>query len=108
MQKTIASGAALTGAISLDRNTILGIGIPATWTAATLTFQASMDNVTFYDMRNAEGTELEVPVTAGDWIAFNPDDLRSPLYVKIRSGTSAVPVNQAADRVLDVAIGRAT
>ena len=106
MQKTIPNGEALTSAINLDRNTMLGIGIPDPWTAAVLTFQASMDNSTFYDMRNAEGTEFEVPVTAGDWIAFHPDDFRSPLYVKIRSGTSAAPVNQGADRELAIAIGK--
>ena len=106
MQRTIANGASLTSAIQLDRNTVLGIGIPDPWTAADLSFQGSMDNSTFYDMRNAAGSELVVPVTAGDWIAFDPDDLRSPLYIKIRSGTSAAPVNQGGARVLDVAIGR--
>ena len=106
MQKTIANGASLTSAIHLDRNTVLGIGIPASWTAADLTFQGSMDNVTYYDLRNAAGVELQVPVTAGDGISFHPDDFRAWLYLKIRSGTSATPVNQGADRVLDVAIGR--
>lgn len=108
MQKTIANGASLTSAIQLDRNTLLGIGFPAAWTTADLTFQASLDNVTFYDMRNASGGELTVPsasVVAGDWIAFSPDDFRSALFLKIRSGTSATPVNQGADRVLALAIG---
>ncbi len=104
--KTIASGQAITSAINLDRNTLGGIGIPGTWTAADLTFEVSMDGTTFFDMRNAAGAEVQVPVTAGDWVSFDPDDFAAPLYVKIRSGTSATPVNQGADRVLTYSVIR--
>jgi hypothetical protein len=104
--KTIASGQSLTGAINLDRNTLGAVGIPDPWTAADLTFQASMDGTTFFDMRNAAGVELQVPVTAGDWISFDLEDFAAPLEIKIRSGTSGTPVNQGADRVLTYSIVR--
>lgn len=120
---SIASGSALSGAISLDTisgvpetyNAVSqklgmrlgGIIMPAAWTAASLTFQVSADGVTFNDLRDKYDSEIAVTVNANnaylldlaDWITFP--------WLKIHSGTSATPVNQAATRTLTLLL-RAT
>ena len=42
----IAAGTALSGPVPLGALTLVGISMPAAWTAAPLTFQVSPDGVT--------------------------------------------------------------
>ena len=95
---TIANGASLSGAVDLAGKTLLGIIMPATWTAANLTFQVSTDGITYYDLYDNIGTEKTILSASNRFIFTVPADWVGVRYVKVRSGTAGTPVNQAAAR----------
>ena len=95
---TILSGQSLSASFNLGGRIIAGAFVPSAWTAAVVTFQASWDNVTFSDVQTAAGAEYSLTATAGKYLAADPVMFYGVNFVKVRSGTSAAPVNQAADR----------
>lgn len=106
---TIANGASVTstggpvgdGVIDLRKKSLVGIQMPAAWTAANLTFSASMDGgVTFNDLYDDSGTERTVTAAAGRSITLDPMRFLGCTHLKIRSGTSAAAVNQGAARTI--------
>lgn len=99
---TIASGAALSAAVNLDTTNLVAIQMPATWTTANLTFQASYDGTTFNDVYDSSGTELSVTAAASQYITLTPADFAGMKIIKIRSGTTGAPVNQGGDRTLQL------
>lgn len=103
---TIASGASLSGAISmhLDQNPQVPVALemPATWTAAGLTFQASYDGVTYNNVYDDGGTELTLTVSSSRHVTLEPRYFVGIRYLKVRSGTSGTPVNQGGDRDINV------
>lgn len=107
---TIANGAALSGAINLTKiNTaydlrLFGIQMPAEWTTANLTFQVSLDGTTYTNMYLDDGTEYQASVAASSFVVVPIDKFCGVPFLKIRSGTSGTPVNQAADRFLTLAL----
>lgn len=90
----IAAGQALSSAVPLGEKTLVGILVPANWTAASLTFQASTDDVNFFELVDGAGNPMSFTVAAGQIIAVDPTKWRGITNVKIRSGTSGAPVNQ--------------
>lgn len=98
LQVTIANGASLSNGIDIGTKTLLAIHMPALWTAANLTFQASEDGVTYDDLYDGVGTEKTIVVGATRYIYLTPADWVGVPYLKIRSGTASVPVNQGAAR----------
>lgn len=103
---TIASGASLSAAVHLAAGMLLGVILPAVWTAANLTLQASADGVTYADVYDKAGNEVTITAAASRCITLDPWDFAGVRYLKIRSGTASVPVNQAADRSLTLLVGR--
>lgn len=82
----------------------VAIAIPAGWQAADITFQASADGTTWYNLHES-GSDTEVTVQAGaeKFITFSTaarDQLASVRYLKIRSGTSGTPVDQTGSPTL--------
>lgn len=103
----IASGTALSDSIDLGNGSLIGIIIPNVWTAANLTFEAyKADSTTLVNCYTSDGTELTYTAAASRWIIAKPTDFAGIQKFKIRSGTSGTPVNQAADRLLYLAIRR--
>lgn len=106
---TIASGASLSGAVSLGNLSLVGIIMPAAWTAADITFQVTPDGTNYYELNYTDGTAanavaavtIKTP-TASLFIAIDPDQMRGVSHVKVRSGTSGSAVVQAADRDIQV------
>lgn len=106
---TIANGTALSPEVNVNQKRIVGIRMSAGWTAGAITFQALIDEPAalpkapvFGNVVDAAGAEISLATpTAGTYMAL-PDTLAllGLGRIKIRSGTSGVPVNQAADRVL--------
>lgn len=100
---TIANGASLSGEVDLEGQAIQAIQMPAAWTAASLTFTASSaSGGTFDPVHDDGGTEVTITAAAArmiglDAIARELDGLR---FIKVRSGTTATPVNQGAERIL--------
>jgi tryptophanyl-tRNA synthetase len=98
---TIPSGTAIMAAgVNLGGATLIGIVLPAAWTAANLTFTASVDDSTYNEVTDSAGTAVSVTAAAARYIPINPATLPGLQYLKVRSGTAGVPVNQAADRIL--------
>lgn len=93
----IASGQSLSQAMLIPGR-LTGIQMPSSWTTANLTFQGSLDGVTFTNIYDAFGNEVTVDAAASELITI--DDLQSQTYLKVRSGTSGTPVTQGAARVL--------
>jgi hypothetical protein len=86
--------------------------MPAAWTAADLTFQASPDGgLTFDELNTADGVAADAaaPVqvhtpAASQFIGIDPAKFRGFNCIKVRSGTVGTPVNQVAQAVLTLAI----
>lgn len=100
---TIASGAAVSGILSVWPNAVNAILMPAAWTAASLTFQGSMDGVNFFDLYNDSGVEYVIPALVSQSIILNVP-LTFP-YLIVRSGTTGTPVNQGAARNISLICG---
>lgn len=97
---TIANGQSLSEAVNLGGYVLVGIHMPAAWTAASLTLQGSAAGATFGNVFDDEGTELEVDAAASRYIPLGPEKTCSLAHVKVRSGTSGSPVNQEGARTL--------
>lgn len=99
---TIANGASLSGALNLENRTAVAIIMPAAWTAASITFQASVDGTNYYNVYTTSA-ELSATVAASYFVVLpKTTGLEAVRYIKIRSGTSGTPVNQLADRIITV------
>jgi hypothetical protein len=100
---TIANGASLSDVVEVGEGVVVGFLVP-TFTAAVLTFQGSDDGVTFKDLKDAAAAEVQVASSTGDIHVAAPAALNSAAFIKVRSGTSAAPVNQGAQRLIKVII----
>ena len=104
---TIAINESLSDGIDLKGGSVVRIGMPAAWTAADLTFQISDDGGTTY--RNVYwdwGPEMVVDAAASITIELSPFvKLNRIDYIKVRAGTAAVPVAQAAARSILLVVG---
>ena len=93
----IANGASLSGAVDLNRRGIAGLIMPAAWTTAAITFQVSVDGITYVNLYDTNG-EASLPATtvvaASRAIMLDPRAFVGCRYVKVRSGTSGSPVTQ--------------
>ena len=100
MKFTIASGASLSDAVDLAGFSYFALEMPAEWTAANLTLQAMGPSGTYRDVYDDGGNEVTITAAANRVIAISTSQLKiKPLTkVKFRSGTSSIPVNQAAAR----------
>lgn len=98
---TIANGASVSGTIDLMRTAIVGFVAPAAWTTAALNLEVSTDGSSWssavYDAYGSPTGSLSALV-AGAAYAVDMVSLLPFRYVRLRSGTSASPVNQAAQR----------
>jgi hypothetical protein len=99
---TIANGASLSAEVALGEKTLVGIVMPAAWDAAGLTFQASQDDVTFSELQDGSGAAISFTVSAGIFVAVDPTRWRGITGIKVRSGTSGAPVNQTAQRTIQL------
>lgn len=101
----IANGESLSTAVDLtDSLVLVGLQMPAAWTAAGITLQASVDGITYGDLKDYAGNEYSLVVTADDYLYLDPAELVSIRYLKVRSGTSGTPVNQAAERTITLLV----
>jgi hypothetical protein len=101
----IANGASLSEAVDMGGTTLVGIQMPATWTAADLTMQAAANGTTYGNVFDAAGAELEIAADASIFIRLDPAVMAPFSHVKIRSGTAGSPVNQGGARELTL-VGR--
>ena len=95
---TIANGASLSDAIDLGGTSLTGLLLPATWTTADITVQASVDGNAFVNVYNDLGGETLIKAAASRLVTLDPAQFMGFSHVKLRSGTSGTPVNQASER----------
>jgi hypothetical protein len=107
---TIPAGGSLTnptanGPMNLNDQQIVRIWAPNAWTAAVLTFQGSPNGVNWDDLVDQAGAVVSLPLvgaTDGFERAFTvPREWTlGAKFIRFRSGTSALPVNQVAARLI--------
>ena len=98
---TISSGTSLSAAVDLGPNRAFAVVMPASWTAANLTFQGSVDGITYNNLYDDTGTEVTITAAASQYIVLSsPAKILGLRWIKVRSGTNGTPVNQGADRAL--------
>jgi hypothetical protein len=103
---TIANGASLSGAVDLGPELRAAlIQMPGDWAAADLTFQASVDGTTFWNL-HVDSSDTEVTVQAGEdrTIVLPKTVFEGIRHLKIRSGTAGSAVNQGAARTLTIGV----
>lgn len=109
---TIAQGDSISTPIYVGNDMVVAITVPSTWVDNTpLTFRASIDGVTYLDMYDGAGNEISVvpnPVSgSSDLQGYSlvvPQGMISGLWLQIRSGPGALPVNQSDGATLAVTV----
>lgn len=96
----IANGTALSAQVNLGAKMLVGIHMPASWTAAGLSFQVSPDGGTTWNEMQTISAAVAITAAAAQYIAVDPSTWRGANCIKVRSGTLASAVNQGADRTL--------
>tara|TARA_B100001121_G_scaffold138577_1_gene121388 strand:+ start:59 stop:391 length:333 start_codon:yes stop_codon:yes gene_type:complete len=74
---------------------LCGVEFPAAMTGTAVTFDFSMDNSTFVDVKETDGTETSYTVSAGDVVRVDPSGwaFASNGFLRVTSNG-----NEAADR----------
>ncbi len=100
---TISSGQAVSSAVQVNGK-MVGIILPTGWTTAAVTFLGSPDDTTYSPIYDAgiERTIASADAVAGRLILLPLPDWLGVKFVKIRSGTNAAAVNQAAARTITI------
>lgn len=103
---TIADSSSLSGATDLGYATFCGFITPSGWTTAAVSFAAATSLAgTYYPVLSASGAEITTgSVAASKWVALDPADFAGIRWLKIQSGTSAVPVNQSGGDIITLVL----
>ena len=83
--------------VKTDGMLLCGIQFPAAMTGSNVTFDFSMDNSTFVDVKETDGTDVTYTVSVGDMVRVDPSGwaFASNGYIRVTSDG-----NEAADRSL--------
>lgn len=102
---TIADTASLSGAVDLGGYSLVGLVTPAGWATAVITFQVSVDNATWLEYEDVNGTAVTIPSTAASkYRAIDASDFVGIRYLKVRSGTAGTPVAQSGGDVVTIVV----
>ena len=103
----IGSGQSLSGEVDLEGFALVGIVMPAAWTAAVLSFAAAAaSGGTFNPVYDDAGTEVTVQAAASRAIGVDvvAVALAAFRFLKLRSGTAGAPVAQVGDRTITLVV----
>lgn len=95
----IPNGQALSDVLDASAHLLSAVAVDG-WTAAVMTFSVSTDGVTFRDLYDDQGIEVSIPVSSNKQFYLDPSYFAGVGFVRFRSGTSAAPVNQGAERTV--------
>lgn len=101
---TIAAAGSLSDAVDVSGARSVGLSVPAA-TSAALTFQGSADGVTFRDVYTSAAAELSIAASTHNRAYTLATELAGFNFIKVRSGTAAVPVAQAGGLIIAVTSG---
>ena len=81
--------------VSTDGMLLCGVQFPAAMTGTAVTFDFSMDNSAFLDVKETDGTDVSYTVSAGDVVRVDPSGwaFASNGYLRVTSNGT-----EAADR----------
>jgi hypothetical protein len=94
---TIAASGTESGSLDLYGTTLVGLYMPAAWSVADLSFKASSDNTTFYDVYRDSGSSASITTAASRYVALDPADFAGVRFLKLVSSAT-----QSASRVITV------
>lgn len=101
----IAAGRSLSAGVAIGAQRVVGLSMPAVWDAAVVTVQASLDDgANFAESLDSAGNPVQIAAGAGQFIALTTELWSAVNFLKLRSGTAAVPVTQSADRTLQLIV----
>lgn len=97
---TIPLNGSVTQTLDVAYTTLIGFIIPSAWTAAGLTIEVSHDNITWVQPKDSFGSTVGYysDITASTAYATDVQSLLPWRYLRLRSGTTATPINQTAAR----------
>jgi hypothetical protein len=102
--QSISDALDLTPFINVGKFRAVRLVMPSAWTAATITFLVSDDlGVSYKKLYDGGNTEYELlSANINRTINLDPSVFDNILNFKIQSGTTALPVNQAVDAIINV------
>lgn len=108
---TIQAGQSLSNGVLVGDYTVCGLYFPAGWTGAGISYQISFDDgATWVELNDSTGGAVTLPAAsaASSYYAIDVRDksLTGVTMLKLRSGTLAAPVNQAATSIVYVVCRR--
>lgn len=78
---------------------LVGVIVPGTWTASTLTFEVSVDGASWGTLDNMSGIVTTPTLAANDRVSLDPTDFYPWPWVRVKSTTS-----QDAERVVTLVV----
>ena len=94
---TLLSGQTVSPAVDLFGCSLCGLIFPAAFTGATVTFQVSPDNVTYYALNDSANAAISLTVTVSKAYSFSNTVFRGFRFIKIVSASS-----EGADRIITI------
>lgn len=103
---TISDGTSISAGTNLRGRILVGVRMSASWTTANLTFQ-ECDTVdgTYQDLYDTTGEVAITTVASSRTVMLPPETFLGVKNIKLRSGTSASPVNQSGDHTITLLLG---
>lgn len=68
--------------------TVVGLYVPASIAGTTMTFTASYDGSTFFQVQNGSGSASTITISASIYIPFDPATFAGVRYLKLVSSSS--------------------
>lgn len=98
----IANGTALSGVVDLEGYVLSALTMPSAFTGTALSFVSVADDGTETNVYDDAGAEVTFTVTTSRTYVNKTilEQLAALRRVKIRSGTSGTPSNEAGDRTI--------
>ena len=107
MSVTIAAATGLAEAVNTQGHALVGILMPAAWTAAKLGYDVSLDGVTYRTAYDNGGNLEQTTVELSAYIAIPQSDTVFAPMIRVKSvDASNVAVAQSADRALTLVFRR--
>jgi len=112
----IANGASLSGEVDLRNHRLVAIDMPATWTAAAITFagaaapdgaRAATSPEPFDPVKDSGGTEVSITTAQATYVVLTEahrQALGGLARCKVRSGTAGAAVNQGQAVILTLVL----
>ena len=102
---TIPAGSSVSEGAHVTEMSLVGVYMPAAWTAAGLALEVSTDNATWLPVYNTDGGSVyAATVGTSRYVPINRALTLGAIYLRVRSGTTAVPVNQVAAAVIGLGL----